>query len=204
MLKTSFNLKDRSHLNPSRWIAVVRDNMPDTSRGIRMVEPVAGDQMDMEVKNGLAGRSPDVDPDIEPVRTILFSQNRTAPANQLMNSGKLFRGGLKIICTVPSGNDKDVSFRNRKAVVNRIRISITADHLLLRNAAKRATVLHIMLPPNRLIREDSTCRVKPIGLSAAMAQGTGKDNIGFSRYTACGSCPLFVHITFGIPDEPSK
>ncbi len=96
--------------------ALPGDDVPDAASGIADVAPVAGDDVDVEVEDGLAGGLADVDADGEAVGAVRGLDGGPRAVDAGEEGEPLGLGRLEPRCHVATGHDEGVAGGDREGV----------------------------------------------------------------------------------------
>ena len=90
-------------------VALARNDVANASARVGDVVLVAGDQVDVEVEDRLAGGGSDVDADIEAVRGMAAGDQLTASVDAGHQGGSLLGRGVEPRRHVPTRDDEQVA-----------------------------------------------------------------------------------------------
>ena len=103
-------------LGAAQVVGLPWNDVPHTASRVRHIALIPGDDMDVQVEDGLAGGRADVDSDIEAIGPVP-PQNLPARAfDAIQERVLLLRSGIKPRRHMPARNDQSVPFRNRVTV----------------------------------------------------------------------------------------
>ncbi len=146
-----------------------RDHPPHPSSVVSTIPLVAGDDMDMEMRDGLPCHLPDVDPNVIAIGMVAGIQELLCPVDNVQDRDLLIPGGLEIIGEMPFRDDQQVSPAHRVPIKPCIHKVMLDDHLLCINPAERTVHLHSTTNLS-LFSEDRYARSEKIAMT------------GFNRY----------------------
>jgi len=114
----------------------------DTSLGLLHISIVTGDQMNMDVRNGLACRQTHVNTYVIPVWPEIRIRPCLCLPNQLKRGISLPLGQVEETCDVPKRNDQQMTSPNRVAVKPSITQAISEDCIGRHRRTEWAWVIH--------------------------------------------------------------
>ena len=118
------------------------EHPPHTAARIGIVAPVSGNQMDMDVSDGLTGSWAIVDADVVGVRSEFRVENPLLLADELEQRGMLLGRQVEERPNVPIRDDERMAGRDWICIADGNRQGVRCDHSSAFQGAKRAVGRH--------------------------------------------------------------
>lgn len=126
-----------------RWVGHhILHQFSDTAPGVGNVSLIAGDNMHMQVKDGLAGGGTAIYPDIVAVRTVSGIEYLFYREGQFVERSDLFRGSFEKAGHMSFGYNQNMAFVDRVLIVEGLGQFVFADKIRAGPGAKNTFFGH--------------------------------------------------------------